>query len=255
MCCGTGLHPSTSCLLSYGGQGGVAAMPSSFGGKDTIDILTAPYLTSVSLNMSQRQKVNDREKDKHRGRDRTRNSDKQTQRQIPRIVTCKRGKYENEKASQRKRRFYASCLVKLFFHIIGFSDINVFPAPLSFSASPQPAVRVPKKPPRPSLCEASQRGLEKDQDPCPEHHLSLNFYCTTCREVVCRDCTVVAHPQELHKILDTADAIATLRTSAVTLLRHYTLVRSFHSSLAAALEMYIVNNPTMVRRLLAVRFG
>lgn len=80
-----------------------------------------------------------------------------------------------------------------------------------------------------------------------EHQLPLNFYCATCREVICRDCMAVTHPQDLHRILETADALATLRTSAVTLLRHYTLVRSFHASLSAALEMYIADNPTMVK--------
>nr|XP_027217440.1 uncharacterized protein LOC113809957 [Penaeus vannamei] len=112
-------------------------------------------------------------------------------------------------------------------------------------AVPESEVWKPKKPPRPSLCEASLRGAEKDQDPCGEHQLPLNFYCATCREVICRDCMAVTHPQDLHRILETADALATLRTSAVTLLRHYTLVRSFHASLSAALEMYIADNPTM----------
>ncbi|XP_047499558.1 uncharacterized protein LOC125046013 isoform X2 [Penaeus chinensis] len=108
-----------------------------------------------------------------------------------------------------------------------------------------PEVCGPKTPSRRSLSEVSRQGLEKEQDPCREHQLPLNFYCATCKEVICRDCTVVTHPYDLHRILDTADALATLRTSALALLRHYTLVRSFHTSLSSALEMYIVNNPSM----------
>ncbi|XP_063596018.1 uncharacterized protein LOC134772803 isoform X2 [Penaeus indicus] len=103
----------------------------------------------------------------------------------------------------------------------------------------------PKKPPRRSLCEGSLRGLEKEQDPCREHQLPLNFYCATCKEVICRDCTVVTHPHDLHRILDTADALAALRTNALSLLRHYTLVQSFHAALSSALDMYIANNPSM----------
>ncbi|XP_037795338.1 uncharacterized protein LOC119590722 [Penaeus monodon] len=124
------------------------------------------------------------------------------------------------------------------------STREAFAAAQEEEAVPQSKVWKPKKPPRPSLCEASQRDLEKDQTLCGKHQLPLSFYCATCMEVICRDCTVVTHPQD-HKILDTADALAKLRTSAVTLLRHYTLVRSFHTSLSAALEMYIANNPTM----------
>ncbi|XP_063613981.1 pharyngeal muscle protein 2-like [Penaeus indicus] len=125
------------------------------------------------------------------------------------------------------------------------STREAFSAAYEEEAVPQSKVWKPKKPPRPSLCEASQRDLEKDQAPCDEHQLPLSFYCATCREVICRGCMVGTHPQDLHRILDTADAFAKLRTSAVTLLRHYTLVQSFHSSLSAALELYIANNPTM----------
>ncbi|XP_047499559.1 uncharacterized protein LOC125046013 isoform X3 [Penaeus chinensis] len=114
-----------------------------------------------------------------------------------------------------------------------------------FSVAFVPEVCGPKTPSRRSLSEVSRQGLEKEQDPCREHQLPLNFYCATCKEVICRDCTVVTHPYDLHRILDTADALATLRTSALALLRHYTLVRSFHTSLSSALEMYIVNNPSM----------
>ncbi len=54
-----------------------------------------------------------------------------------------------------------------------------------------------------------------------------------CRVVVCRDCTVVAHSQtQDHKVLDTLDSLATLRSEAVTLLRHYTILSTLHATLA-----------------------
>ncbi|KAG7169604.1 Sperm acrosomal protein-1-like 3, partial [Homarus americanus] len=98
----------------------------------------------------------------------------------------------------------------------------------------------PNKPPRESLNEQYLRSLELDQDPCPEHRAALNFYCTKCRMVICRDCTVVAHQQqEAHRVLDTPDALATLRTEAVTLLRHYSLIKSIHDMLNQIYYKYI----------------
>lgn len=68
------------------------------------------------------------------------------------------------------------------------------------------------------------------------HGALLHFYCVKCRVVVCRDCTVVAHSQGAnHKVLDTLDALATLRSEAVAMLRHYTILDNMHASL---MEIY-----------------
>ncbi|XP_069188621.1 uncharacterized protein [Procambarus clarkii] len=98
----------------------------------------------------------------------------------------------------------------------------------------------PNKPARTSLHCLTSGSLEKDQEPCPDHGAALNFYCVKCRVVVCRDCTVVAHQQqEAHRVLDTPDSLATLRTEAVTLLRHYTLLKSLHDTLTQVYSKYI----------------
>ncbi|KAK8371834.1 hypothetical protein O3P69_015712 [Scylla paramamosain] len=56
-------------------------------------------------------------------------------------------------------------------------------------------------------------------------HGALCFSTVKCRVVVCRDCMVVARSQgENHKVLDTLDSLATLRSEAVTMLRHYTIL-------------------------------
>lgn len=76
--------------------------------------------------------------------------------------------------------------------------------------------------------------------PCPwhtplltaSHGALLHFYCVKCRVVVCRDCTVVAHSHgEKHKVLDTLDSLATLRSEAVEMLRHYTILETMHAAL------------------------
>ncbi|XP_045115504.1 muscle M-line assembly protein unc-89-like [Portunus trituberculatus] len=74
--------------------------------------------------------------------------------------------------------------------------------------------------------------LDKAQEMCSSHGALLNFYCVKCRVVVCRDCTVVAHSRgENHKVLDTLDSLATLRSEAVAMLRHYTILDTMHASL------------------------
>ncbi|KAK4321853.1 hypothetical protein Pmani_007373 [Petrolisthes manimaculis] len=100
----------------------------------------------------------------------------------------------------------------------------------------------PNKPYR--KCLSASDNLEKDQDPCPEHGATLNFYCVKCRVVICRDCTVVAHQQrDIHRVLDTPDALATLRTQVVKLLRHYSVLASLHASLARVYHKYFSMNP------------
>ncbi|KAK3869816.1 hypothetical protein Pcinc_024902 [Petrolisthes cinctipes] len=100
----------------------------------------------------------------------------------------------------------------------------------------------PNKPYR--KCLSASDNLEKDQDPCPEHGATLNFYCVKCRVVICRDCTVVAHQQrDIHRVLDTPDALATLRTQVVTLLRHYTVLASLHASITRVYHKYFSMNP------------
>lgn len=88
--------------------------------------------------------------------------------------------------------------------------------------------------------------------PTAEHRATLNFYCVTCRVVICRDCTVVAHQQgDNHRVLDTPDALSTLRTQVVTHLRHYTVLASLHASLTRVYHKYF----SMVRYLHMVPIG
>nr|XP_053639717.1 uncharacterized protein LOC128693878 [Cherax quadricarinatus] len=95
----------------------------------------------------------------------------------------------------------------------------------------------PKKPARNSQRKPSLRSLEQDQEPCTAHGIPLNLYCGKCREVMCQECTV--HHQEAHRVLNTPDALATLRTEAVTLLRHYMILKSLHDTLIQVYTKYI----------------
>ncbi|XP_072048129.1 E3 ubiquitin-protein ligase TRIM56-like [Amphiura filiformis] len=46
-----------------------------------------------------------------------------------------------------------------------------------------------------------------EQEMCPKHTREvLNFYCETCDEPICRDCTVVDHPRPDHKQIDLKSA-------------------------------------------------
>lgn len=75
--------------------------------------------------------------------------------------------------------------------------------------------------------------------PTAEHRATLNFYCVTCRVVICRDCTVVAHQQgDNHTVLDTPDALSALRTQVVAHLRHYTVLASLHATLTRVYHKY-----------------
>ena len=36
---------------------------------------------------------------------------------------------------------------------------------------------------------------EEDEAICKDHSLSLEFYCTVCKEVICMDCFILSHKQ------------------------------------------------------------
>lgn len=94
--------------------------------------------------------------------------------------------------------------------------------------------------PKEPLLGRSSRALEEDQEACPQHGAALKFYCTKCRTVICQECREMAHHQpEYHQVLNTRDALAMLRTEAVALLRHYTLISSLHGTLADTYHKFI----------------
>ncbi|KAG0720688.1 hypothetical protein GWK47_048015 [Chionoecetes opilio] len=104
------------------------------------------------------------------------------------------------------------------------------------------ATEFPRKPPRDNAdVNGAAASLDKAQEMCPSHLALLNFYCAKCRVVVCRDCTVVAHSHsDNHQVLDTLDALATLRSDAATMLRHYTLLDTMHASLTGIYRRFTV---------------
>lgn len=51
----------------------------------------------------------------------------------------------------------------------------------------------------------------------------------------------MAHSQtQNHKVLDTLDALATLRSEAVSLLRHYTILSTMHATLSGIYQKFTV---------------
>ncbi|XP_068238080.1 uncharacterized protein [Palaemon carinicauda] len=103
----------------------------------------------------------------------------------------------------------------------------------------------PKKPPRPSIAIAKNCNLQDDQDLCSDHQALLDLYCSKCRLVICEKCQESSHSSKTHKILSTPDALSMLRFETVTLLRHYSLLRSMFMTLKGIYSRYANSNQNM----------
>ncbi|XP_038061018.1 uncharacterized protein LOC119731818 [Patiria miniata] len=58
----------------------------------------------------------------------------------------------------------------------------------------------------------SLRSKVKDEPPCEKHRgEKMRFYCETCKELICRDCTVVEHRESEHKFTTVHDAASRFR--------------------------------------------
>ncbi|XP_071808376.1 uncharacterized protein [Asterias amurensis] len=79
--------------------------------------------------------------------------------------------------------------------------------------------------------KVSLRSKAQDEPPCDKHRgEKKRFYCLTCNQLICRDCTVVDHRESTHEFISLDEAADRFRKNTKE------LIQKFEENLAAYLE-------------------